>query len=106
MEERGVTHCDQETFRAQEASGDLHPRFRTGLVDELIALCCEFVGCGGYISDLELDAGLRDWNVNRSLCGAETSACGLRKRPQFKVLCSFQLVSEDIVPLFALKAYS
>src|SRR5436305_509838 len=73
------------------------------LVDEPITLRLQLGGCGGDVSDLELDAGLRNWDVGGPFSGAEAGLRRFRKRPQPEVFRPFQLLGENVVALFTLK---
>jgi hypothetical protein len=73
-------------------------------VDEPTALVFEFRGCGGNISDLELDAGLGDWDVGGPFGGAETGVRRFREGSQPEVFRPFQLLGEHVFALFALFA--
>src|SRR6202012_111767 len=56
------------------------------------------------VSDLELDACLRDRDLVRPFCSSEAGIRRLRKGPESEVLRPFQLVGENVVTFLALKA--
>jgi hypothetical protein len=72
-------------------------------VNQVIILGGE-LSCGsGDVSDLELDAGLRNRNLGRPLGGSETGIRGLRKRPESEVLCPFEVVGLHVVAFVPLE---
>ncbi len=49
MEQRGVAHGHQKSFRTQQAGGNLRPGFGAGVVDGPVALAFEFSRGGGDV---------------------------------------------------------
>ena len=101
---RGEADSHEQAFRAQQPSSDLAPGLRADPVDQATTHGGELSCRSGDVSDLELDAGLRDRDLGGPLCGPEAGIRRLRKRPEAEVLCPFKLVGEHVVAVVTLEA--
>src|SRR5665213_868646 len=68
-----------------------------------MALRRKFGGGCGDVRNLELEAGLGDWDLGWPFRGAETGIGCFWKGPQPEVLRPFKLLGEHVVTLFAFK---